>query len=272
MNSRSRTPSQTTRHACISGAALVLSTLLVTVCPAAAQPKGSASSLLLSSAERALLCGPRATTTAVGRKLRLIGSDEGPHRRLFSPSETLVVGGGVADGLSSGQLFVVRRRSRRQMQPPELDKLNLGLTGIRTLGVVRIVEVDADLSSAEVLEMCEGFVDGDYLEPFEAPRVPAAVPGDSPSDYTDPGIVLFGDPGRRIAGSGDLVLVNRGSTVVVPGQVVTFYRPALDGRGPLREIATGMVMDVGASTSMVRITDARHAVFSGDRVAPHTLP
>ena len=230
----------------------------------AAQPEGSASSLLLSSAERALLCGPRATTTDVGRALRLIGSDEGPHRRLFSPSETLVVGDGIADGLSSGQLFVVRRRSRRQMQPPELDRLNLRLTGIRTLGVVRIVEVDADLSSAEVLEMCEGFADGDYLEPFEAPRVPAAVP----PDYTDPGIVLFGDPGRRIAGSGDLVLVTRGSTVVVPGQGVTFYRPALDGRGPLREIASGMVMEVGASTSMIRITEARDAVFLGDRVAP----
>lgn len=252
--------------------ALLLAAMLLppsAAAPGAAQEEPLPPGFPLDAAQRAMLCGPRLEDERPARPFRLAGSEEGPLRRMYGPTEELVVAGGVADGLEAGQLYAVRRPGLHRLQPPELQRRDTPVVGVRTLGVIRILAVDQELSTADVLEMCEGFVEGDYLVPFQRPEVPAATLVDAPPDYAQSGLVLFGDPSRRIVAPGDMVVTDQGAGTVTPGQAVTFYRPALVRGGPVHEVAWGVVMEVAASSSMVRIDRARDAVFSGDLVAPH---
>jgi hypothetical protein len=259
-------PDRQPRTRLLTGALLAL---LLGAAPGAAQTESLPPGFPLDAAQRKVLCGPRVAGETPATPLRLVGSEEGPLRRMYSPTEALIVGGGAADGLESGQLFAVRRPGMSRLQPPELRANGIRVAGVRTLGVIRLVSMDQALASAEVLEMCEGFAEGDYLVPFEPPQVPAAMAADTAPDYSQPGLVLFGDPARRILSPGDMVVIDRGAGTVAPGQAVTIYRPALPGAGPVHEVAWGIVMEVEAFSSMVRIDRAKDAVVSGDLVAPH---
>ncbi len=221
----------------------------------------------LGASARAILCGPRVTDRPSASTLRLLRSDAGRLRRMYAPDDTIVVSGGRVDGIAPGDLFVVRRQSLDRLQPFETPLL---MSGVRTLGVVQILAVSDSLATAYSVEMCDGFVEGDYLEPFRAPVPPVARLGTPDPDYQNAGLVLFGDLSRQIASAGEMMVIDRGSVdAVVTGQTVTVFRQALELGGPVGEVARAIVVEVAESTSTIRIEASRGAVFAGDRVALH---
>ena len=44
---------------------------------------------------------------------------------------------------------------------------------VHTAGWVRVLEVDSDFATAQVLHACEGMLTGDFLEPYAAPLLAA---------------------------------------------------------------------------------------------------
>lgn len=187
---------------------------------------------------------------------------------MYAPEEALLVSGGSDDGLAVGQLLLVRRSSLHRLQPRNLA---IEVFGIRTLGIVTIESVTSHLATARAVEVCEGFVEGDWLDPYAPVVAPPTFAGTRP-DHDRTGVVLFGDLSRQTASPGEMVIIDRGANDAVSlGAAITVFRETVPG-GPIRDVAVGLVVDVGDATATVRIEQAIDAVFAGDRVAIHAPP
>ena len=95
-------------------------------------------------------------------------------RRAFSQPDTLVIPGGTRVGLQTGQQFFVRRvipnvqRSKPMPWAPAT---------IHTAGWITVTTVDDFSALARIDHACDGFLAGDYLEPFTPSPLPAGTPG-----------------------------------------------------------------------------------------------
>jgi hypothetical protein len=125
---------------------------------------------------------------------------------------------------------------------------------------------------ASIDHLCDAIAQGDYLEPFVAPVVPAEADRDDPSgdpDFTALGHVVSGDENRQIGGAGDLMLIDRGTDQGVrPGLRYAIYRDVRATGMPLAPVGEAVVLSAGSTMSLTRITRSRDAVVSGDYVAP----
>jgi hypothetical protein len=143
---------------------------------------------------RDIACGPHATWDPPVAGMRVVAG--GIHERsLFGPGDVVIVDAGRTQGLEPGQEFFVRRVFRdRFLTAPRGDVPPMS---VRTAGWVRLVEVRDDVSTAQVVQVCDAIAAGDHLEPFALPVVPA--PGAGEPDYADPARILMGDERRQTA-------------------------------------------------------------------------
>ena len=163
----------------------------------------------LSSIETAVACAPPLTTEdAPSHSPRIIGAQDTAARVLYGPRDLLVVGAGTSSGLQLGQQFFVRRANRFG------SPVDRRRQGARTLGWIRLVSVNDSTAIAAVDHGCDVISQGDYIEPFTAPVVPADVERDRPAgepDFTAIGRVVAGLEDRQSAGPGGYVLIDRGT-------------------------------------------------------------
>jgi hypothetical protein len=119
---------------------------------------------------------------------------------------------------------------------------------------------------------CDAMAQGDYLEPFTAPSVPADIDRDTPSgdpDFSAVGRILAAVEDRSTAGAGGLVLIDRGTDQgVQAGARFAIYRDIGSAGVPLAAVGEAVVLSAGRTLALTKITRARDAVFSGDYVAP----
>jgi hypothetical protein len=213
---------------------------------------------------REVACGPIAVWELPIAAMRVVAG-EVAGRTLFGPGEIVIVDAGRAHGLEAGQEFFVRRAFRDQFL--EAPRGELAPLAIRTAGWVQLVDVREGTSTARILQACDALGEGDYLEPFTLPVVPARLAGEP--DYADPARLLMGDERRQMGAPGRLMVLDRGADQgVEPGQRVTVFRPTVEG-GPVRRVAEATVMSVRPHTALVRIEAVRDAVYVGDLVALH---
>ncbi len=187
-----------------------------------------------------------------------------PSLRLeYGPGDVLIVDKGQAAGLQPGQEYLVRRLPMRfgSQRPSAKNPAT-----VHTAGSVRILTVEPTFSTATVLLACDAMLPGDYLEPWSpAPRPEGRVAGEI--RYDDLATILAGDEDRTLAGPADFMVIDRGSDRgVVSGDVVVILREK-KADIPLTEIGQGTVLAAQAETATIRITKARDAIRSGDRVA-----
>ena len=108
-------------------------------------------------------------------------------RRLFGVGDALVIRGGTAQGVKAGDEYYVRRviDDRFNEQQPGVYRMS-----VHTAGAVQILEAQDDASIATVTYACDGVMEGDFLERFQRPSIPAAEVGTSP-DYAYPGTLIL---------------------------------------------------------------------------------
>jgi hypothetical protein len=180
----------------------------------------------------------------------------------------VIVSGGTAQGVKSGDEFFVRRVVADNFTAPVPGQKQP--LSIHTSGMLQIVEAQTDVSIGVVTYGCDGVAQGDYLERFEAPVLPPGTPAGTP-DFARPGHLVLGDDRRQIGGAGEFMVLDRGSDHGVrPGQRLTIFRQTLPGGGgPVANIGTATVYVVRPETSVVRIEQSVDAVYVGDLVAIH---
>ncbi len=213
-----------------------------------------------------LACSAQATTLPPDNAVR-IGAGREHGKSLFGPGDPIIVKGGTSQGIKAGQDYFVRRVVRDRFAREDADKLKN--YSIHTAGWIHIEDAQSDTAIATVVKACDGMMEGDYLEPYVKPAVPAEALGGEP-DYSDPGHVVLGDDRRQMGGNGDLMVVDRGSDHGIhAGQRFTIFRQTGGGSGPIAKIGEGIAMTVNPGTTVVRIEKVIDAVVVGDLVAIH---
>ena len=241
---------------------LVIAVLAFVAAPAIAQTDAPA----LSPLQTAVACAaPMSVDESKAKALHVIGTQDTTARRLFGLRDLLVVDGGTNGGLQLGQEFFVRRTNRFG------SPLDRRWQGVRTLGWIRIVAVNATTAIASVDHICDGMMEGDFLEPFAAPVIPAGAESDvsvGEPDFGALGRVLAASEDRNTAGAGDFIVIDRGTDQgVVPGARFAVYRDVGANGLPLSAVGEGVVITAGKTMALTRVTRSRDAVIAGDYVA-----
>lgn len=207
-----------------------------------------------------LACIPRLGVVPDGELPRVVGSQRASSH-LFGVGDTVIVDG--SQGLEVGGEYFVRR-----LAPSYASTPGGYLQVLHTAGWVRITAVEGRTAIATVVNGCDGFLRDDFLQPAEWPQPPTPAPPGQ-ADYTDTGTILFGEEGRSVAGSGDFVVVDRGSNNAWQlGQRVTVYREPADRTGPVTELGEAFVVEATPAWSIVQVLKARDFIYTGDGIAP----
>jgi hypothetical protein len=212
-----------------------------------------------------LACGASAVGMPPDTSIR-VGAGREKGKALFGPDEALVIKAGTAQGVKPGQEYYVRRVVPDRFVGPAGD--NVQRSSIHTAAWVRIVDAQTDSAIATVVKACDAIEEGDYLEPYVKPTVPAASETSAEPDFANPGHLVLGDERRQMAAAGDMMVLDRGSDHGLhSGQHVTIFRTTGDGTGPIARVAEATVVVVRSETSTIRIDKTSDAVNVGDLVA-----
>lgn len=212
-----------------------------------------------------LACGPHAAETLPTDPIRL-GGGPTAGKVLFGLGDVVVVRGGAARGLQSGQQYFVRRVVPDRFTPSVSDGITL--YSVHTAGWIRIDEVARETAAGKVTYACDALMEGDYLEPFALPAVPAAA-AQGTADFENPGRLILGDERRQLGAVGSLMVLDRGSDHGLrPGQRVTIFRP-WPAAGPVVRVGEATAMIVRPETTLLRIEQSSDAIYVGDLAAIH---
>jgi hypothetical protein len=201
---------------------------------------------------------------------RVIGSQDAVARSVFGMPELLVTSGGTDRGVQLGQQYFIRRIVRTG----ETYRDKLPHT-VHTSGWARVVAVNATTAIVSVDHACADILEGDYLEPYQLPVLPAgdiaAVDTTGEPDFTSFSHILYAADERQSAGVGEFMLIDRGvSQNVALGARFAIYRDLRRGGVPLASVGEAMVVSVGQGMALIRINRARDAIFAGDFVVPRS--
>jgi len=186
---------------------------------------------------------------------------DGKLRRAFSPPDTLTLAGGTTTGLQTGQQYFVRRL----LLGPNHEKPTTAAPGmVHTAGWVTIIGSDSFAALARIDHACDGFLKGDYLEPFTPSPMPTSVAAPGAPQFADMGRLLFGNDGRRSFANGDLIVISRGSAHgLTAGARLSVYRDTKHG-APLVPVGHAIVLTVAGDTATVIADRVRDALAAGD--------
>jgi hypothetical protein len=202
--------------------------------------------------------------------VHVIGSQDAVARSLFGTPELLVTSGGTDRGVQLGQQYFIRRIVRGGETYGDTRPHT-----VRTSGWARVVAVNATTAIVSVDHACADIADGDYLEPYHLPALPAgniaAVDTTGEPDFSSVGRIVHAAEERRTAGIGEFMLINRGmSQNVALGARFAIYRDLGKDGVPLVSVGEAMVVSVGQRMALIRINQARDAIFAGDFVVPRS--
>jgi hypothetical protein len=242
---------------------------VLTVAAVAAAPvvvSAQSRETVLTPLQIAAACSSPASNEVPDDPMLVTGSQDTVGRTVFGETDTLVLNRGTNHGVQANQQYFLRHpvyfgTSRRGGSVPQ---------SITTGGWVRVVSVNETMALASVEHFCGAIFEGDYLEPFVAPSLPAAAAPEIPFDgldFTALGHILLGTENHSSGGVGDLMTIDRGTdSGVAPGARFAIYRDVHMREVPLSSVGEGVVLTAGKLTSLVQITRSRDAVVAGDYV------
>ena len=181
----------------------------------------------------------------------------------FSYRDSVVVlNGGTPEGLMPGQRFFARRLLAPR---PGAGTMKKGTGAVHTSGWLTVIAADEHSALARVDYACDAVMNGDFLEPYAEPTLPTDVASPTAlTDFSNMGRVLQGTDRNEMAGPGDLVSIDRGSSQGLnAGTRVAFYRDRGNGT-PLVELGTGIVLEVSGTSAKVVLDRARFAINTDD--------
>jgi len=225
----------------------------------------------LTALQTAVACAsPPVLVNEPADAIRIVGSQDVVNREVFGTPEVLVLSHGANRGVKVNDLYYVRRLFRGA------ETINDRLPHtIQTAGWVRIVSVNEKMALANPEHTCTDIRAGDFLEPFAAPVVvegqtmPPLVQAELNFDAYSR--VLHGEVNKQSAATNEFATIEHGlDRNIRVGTRFAIYRDLQLDKNPLKRIGEAIAMSVGPSLTVVRITSARDAIFTGDVMVPRT--
>jgi hypothetical protein len=202
------------------------------------------------------------SSASPGDAFRIIGSQDTVARELYDKHDLLLINGGTARDLHVDQRFFIRRVAafgERRVPGPR---------AVATAGWLRLVAVNDTTAIARVEFACSAIHQGDYLEPYVEPILPAGIDKTDASgepDFSTPAHVLFGEDERHSGAIGDFLMIDAGTTRgLESGSRLAVYRQLPTADLPPSPVGETIVVKADADTALIRITQARDVVGSGD--------
>jgi len=214
---------------------------------------------------------PPVLSTEPRAALHIVGSQDVVDRGVFGMPEVLVLDGGTARDVKVNSVYFVRRLIRTA----ETLHDNLPHT-VQTAGWVRVVAANEKMALVSPEHTCSDMRAGDYLEPFVAPVVQE---GDVMTPILQAELnfdaysrVLHGDLERRSAATNEFATIEHGvDRNIRVGTRFAIYRDLQLSQNPLKRIGEAIAVSVGPTLTVVRVTSARDAIFSGDVMVPRAM-
>ncbi len=149
-------------------------------------------------------------------------------KTLLTVGDVVFLSQGAQSGVEAGQIYSVVTPEHDVWHPVRAKEL-IG-TSVRSIGRIKVLAVQGESATAEIIEACDDMGVGDYLMPFE--EVP--VPLSTPVAFQEYGVELKGENDGYIVhvmdnklsfGQGDIVNIDMGTdSGVQPGDVFTIFR------------------------------------------------
>jgi len=219
----------------------------------------------LSALELAVACAPPPSLDLPDKAPHVLGTQDTVSRSLFDRRDLLVLDTGAQSGIQLGQKYYIRR-------PIYAEANRRRVRGISTLGWLSIVAVNDTTAIGTIEHFCGGVTSGDFLEAYAPPSLPAGADRDETGgelDFSTLGRVLMGAENHSAVGIGNLMLIDRGEDQgFKAGSRFAVYRDVRVGGMPLTSVGEGVVLSIGKTMSLARITRSRDAVIPGDYVVP----
>jgi hypothetical protein len=213
---------------------------------------------------RELACSPQSPLERPNDSIKIVGGKD-LKKTLFGTGEQVVINAGTAKGLTPGQDYFVRRIVADKFTE---FKPGVNPNSVHTVGWVRIMEAQENFAIGTIEHGCDGVIEGDYLEPFTTPRVPARILTGTP-DFERPAKIILGDERRQSGATGWLMVIDRGSDHGVRvGHQLTIYRGTVPG-GPIVKVGMATVIATRPESSTILIDNSTDAIYIGDFAAIH---
>lgn len=210
--------------------------------------------------DQVAVCGPSLADAPVPSLGTIRSRHDDETKVLFASGDQLLIDGGATTGLAVGQNFVVRRRYPTSLRFGR----NVIVVGEHSSGLVQLVDVEADVSTAVVVYACDEMMRGDYLSVFEPEPVRVPEPVGAPM-FDRAARILFADEGQPLGVPGRMLVLDRGSRddVRVGQRMTIFRRSRFRDARPL-VVGDAVVVAVRKASATIRIERATDVIFFGD--------
>jgi hypothetical protein len=212
----------------------------------------------------ALTCAPAAAYETPAVPLRVSGGQSLETRDSAAPGDLVTINAGRANGIQVGQEFYVRRLLKDRDQ--KVSRANPGT--VQTAGWIRVYAIDEEMSLATIVHACDTVLVGDYLEPFSLPVAVALGEKKGKPERDNYGRVLPGRDRRTTYAVGDFIVIDRGRDHgIAPGSQFVIYHDKQEDGNFLYQVADAVAVEVGDTSSTLRLTVARNVVTANDYVS-----
>jgi hypothetical protein len=197
-------------------------------------------------------------------ELKIVGTERGSERYMFSDTDLIYLNKGKNDGLEKDQIFLIVQIKDRL---PGYGKIAL------KKGQARLLEAADTMSTAVIENSCGDARIGHYLVPYESQDgfmgkdLGYDVPHFDASSAK--GKVIYLQTDYKIIGRSHWALINLGEEDGIQvGQQFILYRKIRKAT-PVQIFGNSVVIDVQSQTSTIKVLSSRDAVRNGDLVVVH---
>ncbi len=157
----------------------------------------------------------------------VIGGEKENFQYSFSQGDVVFINKGREEGVRSGAVYYIIRPLGKLKHPFDKKK-KLG-TFVREVGMLRIIQVNEETSTAEVTVSCDLIEMGDLLKPYEEKLAPEPREGQPLSQHGEgsgdiSGQIVLARSGREMVATNDIVYIDLGERKgVKEGDYFTIY-------------------------------------------------
>jgi hypothetical protein len=248
-------------------------------------------------------CAGMVTTQPPPGDTYVISGVESATRIVFNQGDLVFINRGASQGVQVGSEFLVSRPVKESLKTPwftwQGGLLRAMGTTYADIGRIRVVNVQANTSTAEIVLFCEQMQRGDIAQPFMARPAPNYKPAAKLDIFARPSgkeqaMVVTTRGFGQTAAAGRVVYVNLGTSQGVRvgdyyrifryqgDRHATVYQPRGQEHGiwgfgsapaswkwmdlPREILGEGMVLGVSPNSSTVLITASLREIYAGDYV------
>jgi hypothetical protein len=223
-----------------------------------------------------LKCSSYIVKSFVGYKYRILAAERQMHLISFSTNDIVYIDAGESAGIKAGDKFLILHPDNPVEDPVTFEPIG---TLVRKAGVLTVIATQDYTSTAQITETCFPISIGDFLEPYQEPKIPV-VTEIAPIDRYMPiksqlrGRIIYSE--AQTVGDGHLVYIDRGTQDGVEvGSKFLIYRNYKQGyygekiKQDVPDVILGelIVIEPHENISTAKIIQSFDYIILGDLVA-----